>query len=130
MTATAKPTSARSLRTSCTILPALNFGGGGILVGQAPDLMFLKDTDGDDVADVRQRVMHGIDSADTHHTATCIRRWDRWLAVLPKRDLQVFGIESPWHAAFRHMGTGVYRFNPLTYQSEHYFNVGPNPHGD
>ena len=29
--------------------------------------MFLKDTDGDDVADYRERIVHGIDSADTHH---------------------------------------------------------------
>src|SRR5262245_43568259 len=29
---------------------------GGVLVAQAPDLMFLKDTDGDDRADVRTRV--------------------------------------------------------------------------
>ena len=45
------------------------FCNGGVLVAQAPDLMFLKDTDGDDKADVRERVLHGLDSADTHHTA-------------------------------------------------------------
>ena len=31
--------------------------------------MFLKDTDGDDKADVRARVLDGLDSADTHHTS-------------------------------------------------------------
>lgn len=45
----------------------LEFWNGGVLVGHQPDLMFLKDLDGDDVADVRERVLHGIDSADTHH---------------------------------------------------------------
>ncbi|MBY0325512.1 MAG: dehydrogenase, partial [Gemmataceae bacterium] len=45
----------------------LEFWNGGLLVGHQPDLLFLKDTDGDDVADVRERVLHGIDSADTHH---------------------------------------------------------------
>ena len=45
------------------------FCNGGVLVAQAPDLLFLKDTDGDDKADVRERVLHGLDSADTHHTA-------------------------------------------------------------
>ena len=45
----------------------LEFYNGGLLVGHQPDLLFLKDTDGDDVADVRERVLHGIDSADTHH---------------------------------------------------------------
>ena len=33
------------------------FCNGGVLVAQAPDLMFLKDTDGDDKADVRERVL-------------------------------------------------------------------------
>jgi putative heme-binding domain-containing protein len=106
------------------------FWGGGILVGQAPDIMFLKDTDGDDVADVRERVMHGIDSADTHHTANAfVVGPDGWL-YFQSGIFQVFGIESPWHKPFRHQGTGVYRFNPLSYKSEHYFNVGPNTHGD
>ena len=33
------------------------FWNGGVLVAQAPDLLFLKDTDGDDKADVRERVL-------------------------------------------------------------------------
>src|SRR5262249_4656578 len=39
------------------------FYNGGVLVAQAPDLLFLKDTNGDGKADVRQRVLHGLDSA-------------------------------------------------------------------
>src|SRR6185503_16874501 len=45
------------------------FWGGGMIVASAPDILFLKDTDGDGVADVRIRILSGIDSADTHHTA-------------------------------------------------------------
>ncbi len=45
----------------------LEFYNGGLLIGQQPDLMYLKDTDGDDVADYRERVLEGLDSADTHH---------------------------------------------------------------
>ena len=33
------------------------FYNGGVLVAQAPDLMFLKDTNGDDKADVRERIV-------------------------------------------------------------------------
>lgn len=106
------------------------FWGGGVLVAQSPDLMFLKDTDGDDRADVRVRIMHGIDSADTHHTANAfVIGPDGWLCY-QSGIFQVFGIESPWEKPLRHQGTGVYRFNPLSFKSEHYFNVGPNPHGD
>src|SRR5262249_9000953 len=45
------------------------FYNGGVIVAQAPDLMFLKDTTGSGKADVRQRILSGVDSADTHHTA-------------------------------------------------------------
>ena len=48
------------------ILPGLN-SGTVVLVGSAPDIWFLKDTDGDDVADVKIKMLGGIDSADTHH---------------------------------------------------------------
>src|SRR4029079_11742388 len=38
---------------------------GGLCLGQQPDLMFLKDTKGTGKADYRERVLHGMDSADT-----------------------------------------------------------------
>src|SRR5207237_9330639 len=45
------------------------FYNGGILVAQAPDLMFLKDSKASGKADYRERALSGIDSADTHHPA-------------------------------------------------------------
>ena len=45
------------------------FWNGGVLVAMAPDMLFLKDTNGDDKADTRERVISGLDSADTHHTS-------------------------------------------------------------
>ena len=45
------------------------FWGGGVIVAQVPDIIFFKDTNGDDKADVRDRIVHGMDSADTHHSA-------------------------------------------------------------
>lgn len=42
------------------------FVNGGLLVSQAPVFIFLKDTDGDDVADVREVVMEGWGTFDTH----------------------------------------------------------------
>ena len=45
------------------------FYNGGVLVAQAPDLMFLKDTKGTGKADMRMRLLHGLDSADSHHTS-------------------------------------------------------------
>ena len=42
------------------------FVNGGIVVSQAPDFLFLKDTDGDDKADVRETLVSGWGTFDTH----------------------------------------------------------------
>ncbi len=44
----------------------LLLGNGGAYVGQAPDLLFLKDTNGDDVADERKVFMTGFGLEDRH----------------------------------------------------------------
>ena len=48
------------------------FWNGGVIVVSQPDILFLKDTDGDDKADVRQIILQGLDSADTHHAANSL----------------------------------------------------------
>ena len=54
------------------------FWNGGVLVGQQPNLVFLKDTNGDDKYDTREIVLHGFDSADTHHAHQQLHvRWGR-----------------------------------------------------
>ena len=63
------------------------FCNGGVIVAQAPDLVFLKDTNGDDKADVRERVLHGLDSADTHHTSNSFALDPGRGALLPGRDV-------------------------------------------
>jgi putative membrane-bound dehydrogenase-like protein len=42
------------------------FANGGVIVSMAPDFVFLKDTDGDDVADTREVIMTGWGKNDTH----------------------------------------------------------------
>uniref|UniRef100_UPI000B83C026 PVC-type heme-binding CxxCH protein n=1 Tax=Algoriphagus locisalis TaxID=305507 RepID=UPI000B83C026 len=42
------------------------FSNGGIVVSMAPDFVFMKDTDGDDVADVKEVIMTGWGKNDTH----------------------------------------------------------------
>jgi putative membrane-bound dehydrogenase-like protein len=45
---------------------SFTFANGGILLHQAPDTIFLKDTDGDDRADLREVVLTGWGRRDTH----------------------------------------------------------------
>ncbi len=49
-----------------SIPTSLPFSRGGIIVHQAPQTLFLADTDGDDVADVRQVLFTGWSTGDTH----------------------------------------------------------------
>ncbi len=45
---------------------SLTLANGGVIVAQAPDMLFLKDTDGDDRADVREVLFTGWGTFDTH----------------------------------------------------------------
>ena len=51
------------------------FWNGGVIVTRAPEILFLKDTDGDDVADVREVLLQGMDDSDTHHGANNLIPW-------------------------------------------------------
>lgn len=59
---------------------SLTFANGGVIVSQPPRLLFLKDTDGDDKADVRQDIITGWGIGDTHAQANNLRYGlDNWL---------------------------------------------------
>jgi putative membrane-bound dehydrogenase-like protein len=45
---------------------SITFANGGVIISMAPDFVFLKDTDGDDVADVKEVIMTGWGKSDTH----------------------------------------------------------------
>ncbi|MBC7365265.1 MAG: glycosyl hydrolase, partial [Undibacterium sp.] len=56
------------------------FANGGIIVSQSPRFLFLKDTDGDDKADVRTEIMTGWGINDTHAQANNLHYGlDNWL---------------------------------------------------
>jgi len=56
------------------------FANGGVIVSQAPTFVFLKDTDGDDKADVREVIMTGWGIRDTHaQTSNLSYGYDNWL---------------------------------------------------
>ncbi len=105
------------------------FWGGGVIVASAPDLVFLKDTDGDDVADVRVRIMHGLDSADTHHGANNLVYGPDGNIYYQRGVFHVSNVETPWMKAQEHRNSAMYRFNPRTFEFAFHANNSPNPHG-
>ncbi len=106
------------------------FWGGGVVVAQAPDLVFLKDTDGDDRADVRERILHGLDSADTHHTANSFTLGPGGGLYFQEGVFHHTQVETPYGPAERCVNAGVFRFEPRTRRFEVYVSYGfANPHG-
>src|SRR5437016_574087 len=106
------------------------FYNGGVLVAQAPDLLFLKDTDGDDKADLRQRVLHGLDSADTHHTANSFVLDPGGALYFQEGTFHHTQVETPYGPPQRCANAGVFRYEPRTQKFEVYVTYGfANPHG-
>ena len=105
------------------------FWNGGVLVAAPPEIWFLKDTDGDDKADQKIRMLQGVSSADTHHSANAMLVGpDGWL-YWSRGIFNIANFETPTKT-FRSKATGVHRFNPRTFEFEFHFPIGPNPHGD
>ncbi|MFP6854222.1 MAG: hypothetical protein VB980_00455, partial [Opitutales bacterium] len=105
------------------------FWNGGVIVASAPDLIFLKDTDGDDKADVRIRIMHGIDSADTHHAANNLTFGPGGYVYYQRGVFHVSNVETPWKGPQQHGNSAMYRFNPRTFEYSFHASNSPNPHG-
>lgn len=105
------------------------FWNDGVVVVSAPNILYLRDTDGDDRADVRQILFSGIDSADTHHSANNILfSPDGWVYYQRGVFLRS-NIETPWSEPLESTRPGLYRFNPRTAEVEFVVENDPNPHG-
>ncbi len=105
------------------------FWNGGVLVANAPDILFLKDTDGDDKADVRIRYLHGIDSADTHCNANSFVLGPDGCIYFSEGIFHYTNIETPWGKPLRTKAPMLYRWNPRTGRIANHFHLKPNPHG-
>jgi len=55
------------------LVTSLAFANGGLMVGQAPHMLFFKDTNGDDVADERKVLFSGWPRGDTHGAISNLR---------------------------------------------------------
>jgi glucose/arabinose dehydrogenase len=107
----------------------IELGDGGAYVAQQPNLMFLKDTDGDDKADVRKLIMHGFDTADSHHAMHAFT-WDPGGALYWQEGTFHFSqIETPYGPKREH-DAGIFRYEPKTEKFEVFVSYGfANPWG-
>jgi len=101
----------------------------GLLLMQAPDLWFLRDTDGDGKADWKERVLMGMDSADSHHTANAICNDPGGAIYLSDGVFHRTQVETA-AGPVRNSDAAIYRFEPRTGKFEIYISYGfANPHG-
>src|SRR5262249_17191246 len=94
------------------------FYNGGVLVAQAPDVLFLKDPTGTGKADPRVRVLSGIDSADTHHTANSFALDPGGALYFQEGPFHHTQVETPWGPPVRNINAGVYRYEPRAQKFE------------
>jgi glucose/arabinose dehydrogenase len=106
------------------------FYNGGVIVAQQPNVVFLKDTNGDDKYDTKEILLHGLDSADTHHAINSFTFDPGGALYMQEGIFHRTQVESPWGPTTREADGGVFRFEPRTWKFEVYipFNF-PNPHG-
>ena len=107
---------------------------GGIIVAQAPDFLFLKDTDGDDKADLKEVLFTGWGINDTHAGPSNLRYGlDNWIYGT----VGYSGFTGEVGGEIHEFKMGVFRFRPDGSEIEflHQFNnntwgLGFNAAGD
>ena len=101
----------------------------GVLIVQAPDLWFVRDTDGDGKADWKERVLMGLDSADSHHTSNAVVLDPGGSIYLSDGVFHRTQVETAF-GPVRNDDAAIFRFEPRTGQFETYIAYGfANPHG-
>ena len=101
----------------------------GVLVMQAPDLWFVRDTNGDGKADWKERVLNGIDSADSHHTTNAMCLEPGGATYLSDGVFHRTQVETAT-GVVRNQDGAIYRYEPRTHRFEAYIRYGfANPHG-
>lgn len=90
------------------------FWNGGVIVVDQPRLLFLKDTDGDDRADLVVHLLDGWASDDTHHTASAFE-WSHGGKLHMLEGIATSTtLETPW-GPHRSQGVGgAYVMDPRT----------------
>ncbi len=105
---------------------SFTFVNGGIIVSMAPSFVFLKDTNGDDKADIRQDIITGWGKDDTHAQASNLRYG---------LDNKIWGVVG--YSGFNgkvgtdalKFGSGVYRFTPNGKKLEYLSTTSNNTWG-
>jgi putative membrane-bound dehydrogenase-like protein len=102
-------------------------GNGGVYITNSPDILFLKDTNGDDVADTEEVILTGFGRADRHELPNNLI-WgpDGWLYFMNG----VFnGSKVTYDGVTRSFTCGILRYHPVWKKFEMFSEGTSNPWG-
>lgn len=100
------------------------FWNGGVIVVDEPRLIWLKDTNGDDKADVVRELSDGWATDDTHHTIGAFEWSPGGLLHMLEGVSLSTAVETPW-GPFRRFGKpGCYVLDPRSQQIRHFVTPG------
>jgi glucose/arabinose dehydrogenase/azurin/HEAT repeat protein len=101
----------------------------GVIVVQAPDVWFVRDTNGDGKADWKERILNGLDSADSHHTANALALDPGGAIYLSDGVFHRTQVETA-KGPVRNTDAAIYRYEPRTGKFDRYIAYDfANPHG-
>ena len=101
----------------------------GILVMESPDLWFVRDTTGSGKADWKERVLMGLDAADSHHETNSMVLDPGGATYLSDGVFMRSQVETA-AGAVRNIDGAIYRYEPLSQKFERYVAYDfANPHG-
>ena len=104
-------------------------GDGGVYVAQEPNLMHIRDTDGDLVGDERKLLLHGFDSGDSHHAIGAFTWGPGGGLYMHEGTFHVTQVESPYGPT-RNAHGGIYRYEPTRQKFETFVHYNfANPWG-
>jgi mono/diheme cytochrome c family protein len=97
---------------------------------QHPDMLFLRDSTGKQMhADTRERIVHGLDAADSHHETNSICYEPGGAVYFSDGVFHRTNVETI-DGPIRNANGAIYRFEPRTSRFERYVPYGfANPHG-
>lgn len=101
----------------------------GVILIQSPDLIFARDVDGDGKADTKERILNGLDAADSHHETNSICLEPGGAMYLSDGVFHRTSVET-FNGPVRNVDGAIYRFEPKTNKFERHAPYGfANPHG-
>ena len=105
------------------------FWNGGVIVTCMSEILFLKDTKGDGIADVRIPLLQGLDSSDTHHGANNLIYGPDGAIYWQSGVFMQHNYEHPWGPSLQSSASAMYRFDPRRFTISMHATNSPNPHG-